>query len=141
HVEDQVDAALPGDARDFRDEILLAIVDRVIGADLQAVGGLVGAADGGDHGRAEALAELDRGEADAARAAVEQRGLAWCQMAAIEHVVPDREVVLRKTRRFEQVQRLGNRQAEVGGRRAIFGVAAARRQRAYLIADAPFGYG
>ena len=72
HVEHDVDAALAGDARDLGDEILRPVVDRVIGAERAAERGLVVAADGRDHRRAESLRELDRGEADAARAAVDQ---------------------------------------------------------------------
>ena len=45
-----------GQRRDLGDEILLAIVDDVVGADVAAESRLVGAADGRERGGAEALA-------------------------------------------------------------------------------------
>jgi hypothetical protein len=70
HVEHEVDTALAGDPRDLGDEILRAVVDRVLRAERAAIGCLVVAADRREHGRVVLPGELDRGEADAARAAV-----------------------------------------------------------------------
>jgi hypothetical protein len=47
---------------------------------------------------------LNRGHTDAARSAVQQRGFARLELAAIEHIVPDGEVILRDARRFKLVQ-------------------------------------
>ena len=77
HVEHDVDAALAGDAPDLGDEVLRLVVDRVIGADrrgrtrpspsLPAVVNTMAP---------KRLGELDRREADAAGAAVDQHRLA-----------------------------------------------------------------
>jgi hypothetical protein len=49
------------------------------------------------------------------------------------------EVVLRQRRGVQHVEALGQRQALRRGHRAVFGVGAARRQRAHRIADLPSG--
>ena len=91
HVEDDVDAALGSDAAHLLDEVVAAVVDRVVGTERDAGGALVVAARGGDHDRAVRLGELDRGDADAAGAAVDQEPVAGLERAALEHVVPDGE--------------------------------------------------
>src|SRR5262249_49616536 len=135
HVEDHVDAALARDARNLDDEVLRAIVDRMIGAHLPAERGLLVASGRGDDAGAVLLRELDRGQPDAARAAVDQRGLAATQAAAIDQVVPDGEERLRQRRRLDQRESLRDGQAPAGRRRAGFGVPAAGGQRADAIAD------
>src|SRR5262249_22035000 len=88
-----------------------------------------------EYRRAELLGELDRSEADPARPAVDQRLLALAQAPAVDQVVPDGEVVLRQARGFERREPFRYRQAEARPRRAVFGVSAARGQRANGIAD------
>jgi hypothetical protein len=135
HVEDDVDAALAGDPRNLRDEIVRVVVDRMIGAERPAKRGLVVAPCRGEHRGAELLGKLNGAKADAARAAVDQHFLALLQAPAIDEVVPDGEVIFRQARGFERREALGNRQAEARGRRAVFGVPAPGRQRADGFAD------
>ena len=137
HVEDDVDARLAGDARDLGDEVFGPVVDRVIGAERPAKRRLVVASRRRQHRRAELLRELDRGEADAAGAAVDEQLLAALQAAAIDDVVPDGEVVFGQARGFERGEPGGDRQAEARGCRAELRIAAARRQRADGIAVPP----
>ncbi len=137
HVEHQLDAALAGDRRDLGHEVAGPVVDRVIRADSPAERRLVVAADRRDHLRAERLRVLDRRVADAARAAVDQDRLARGELSPLEHVVPDGERVLRQARRLEQRQALRRRQAVPRRRDAVLRVAAAGRERADLVADAP----
>src|SRR5690606_34361780 len=63
-VDDDVDAALAGEAvglavvvLDPGEEVLLAVVDRLVGADLAELGALLVRAGGGDDVRAELLGE------------------------------------------------------------------------------------
>ena len=99
--------------------------------------GLLGSAHGGEHRGAERLGELDRRRADAARAAMDQHALAGLELAALEEVVPDGEVVLRQRRGVQHVEALRRRQALRRRHGAVLGVGAARRQRAHRIADLP----
>ncbi len=141
HVEHELDAALARDRRDLGGEVGGPVVDRVVGAEIPAEGRLIVAADRGDHLRAERLRVLDRRVADAAGAAVDQDRLARGEPPALEHVVPDRERVLGQARGLEERQPSRRRQAVPGRRDAELGVAAAGRQRAHLVTDAPSGHG
>ena len=139
HVEHDVDALLAGDAPDLGGPVLRLVVDRVIGAHRAAERDLVVGSCRRVHRRAERLAELDRGEPDAAGAAVDQHRFAGVEANALEEVVPDGEVGLGHACRFAHRQARRQRQAEARRRGAVLGVAAAGRQRAHLVADAPVG--
>ena len=133
---------LAGDPRDLGDEILRPVVDRVIGAERPAERGLVVAARRREHRRAELLGELDRREADAARAAVDQHFLAALQAAAIDEVVPDGEVIFGQARGFEQREARRDRQAErprvsCSTRRSRRPASARRRRRRFAMTSTP----
>src|SRR5206468_434092 len=83
HIEDEVHAGK------FGDEILLFVIDRAFGAEGFAGADLGVAAGGCENVRAEFAGELDRGGADAARAAVDEEALAGGELADLEDVGPD----------------------------------------------------
>ena len=75
-VDDEIDAAAAGDRADLVDPVVVRVVDAVIEPEvLQPLEPLV-ARRGRDHGRAGALRELDGGDADTARAGLDQHRLA-----------------------------------------------------------------
>src|SRR5262249_59639270 len=77
------------------DEILRLIVNSDVGTEAAAGIAFLRRAGGGDHARAERLGELDRGGADARRAAMDEQRLAGLQPPALEGVVPDGKEGLR----------------------------------------------
>src|SRR5207237_3160193 len=89
--ENEIDAAACGRVLDDRDEVLGLVVDASLGAELLAGAALLIGARRGKDARASCHGELNRGRADAARSAVEERALARFQPAAIEDVGPDGE--------------------------------------------------
>ena len=76
HVENDVRAGATGRSLGLGDEILGLVVDRAVGAELQAGVAFLLRAGGDDHLRAERLGELNGGGADAGRAAMDQQRLA-----------------------------------------------------------------
>ena len=72
HVEDEVGALAAGRLLHRLDEVLVAVVDRPVGAELVAGRALFGACRRWRRPCAEGLGELDGGGADAAGAAVDQ---------------------------------------------------------------------
>ena len=116
------------------DEILRLVVDRVVGAELEARVALVVAAGRDDDLRAQGLGHLDGRDADAAGAALDQQRLAGLQAGAVEDVAPHREESLRQRRRFDIAHALGNRQALAHRRHAQLRVAATGHQRADAVA-------
>src|SRR5690606_2659658 len=88
-----------------------------------------------DGGTARA-GELDRGQADSGRAAVHQERLARHQPAALEHVGPHGEEVLRERRCLEQGQAPRHRQCLADRGHRVLRVAAAIGQRAHRVAHA-----
>ncbi len=105
---------LPGQRLHLRDEILLAIIDRDIGAESFAELDLFRRARRGENPGAEMFRQLDRGRADAARPAMDQERLAGLQRAAGKDVVIDGEIGFRHARRLDQAERPGLRQAKRG---------------------------
>ena len=93
------------------------------------------AADGGVDRVAHRAGQLYGRGADAAGAAMDQQRLALGQTAAVEHVAPDGEVGFGQAGGFDVGKATRNRQALGGGRDAVFGIAAARNQRADLVTD------
>ena len=99
-VEDQVDTAAVGDPLRFGDPVSGAVVERVRSAKLPCRFAFVVAAGGGQHHGAKRPRQLNRGSANAAGPAVDQDRLAVFQLAALEHVGPDREKCFRNTGRL-----------------------------------------
>ena len=86
HVEDGVDATALGQGLHLGGEILRAVVDCRVGAQLQAGGAFVFRTGGGEDAGAEFPGKLDRGDADAAGAAVDECGLALGQAADLDRL-------------------------------------------------------
>ena len=90
HVEDRIDAAAVGEVLADLHEILRAIVDRDVGAEIEAGAAfLIGACGSQDLGT-ERLGELDRSDTDAARPALHQKHFARLQAHALEDIGPHR---------------------------------------------------
>src|SRR5207245_4255651 len=80
HIEDRIDAAAASELLTDLQKVLGAIIDRNIGSIIEAgLAFLVGAC-GGQHLGAERLGELNRSDADAARAALHEKNLSCLQM-------------------------------------------------------------
>ena len=96
-----------GLGRDALDEVLVAVVDRDVGAELAAELELALRAGGGEDPRAAAVRELDRHRADAARPAVDEQLLARLQPAGVgaEHHRPHRAGDLGQRGRVDEVDR------------------------------------
>ncbi len=75
-IDDEVDALAAGELAHPVDPPRLRVVDAVVHAELVQRPQPLLARRGREHGRARALGELDRGDADAARAGLDQHGLA-----------------------------------------------------------------
>ena len=139
HVEDRVDAAPAGELAAHGDEVLGAVVDRDIGAEVPAGGAFRLRPRGGQHLAAPCLGELDRGDADAAGTALDQERLARLQMHPVEHVGPHGAERLGQAAGIDQVHALRDRQALHRRHRGVFAVSVANHQRADLIAIPPCG--
>src|SRR5438132_12897422 len=84
HVEDRIDAAAMGKLLADLHKILGAVVDRDIGAKLQACPAFLVGAGGSQHLGAERLGELDRGDPDPARPALDHEYLARLKAHPLE---------------------------------------------------------
>ncbi len=133
HVEHQFGTLASSDLLDRLDEVRFLVIDRMVGPDLARGGAFRIAAAGHDHAHAERLAQLDRGGADAAGAAMDEDRLALARKPALEHIVPDGEQRLRDGRGLFHRDPIGHRQAVPRIDADIFGIAAARHQRADLL--------
>ena len=122
------------------EEVGLAIVDRALGPEALAGGAFLRRSGRREHACAAGPCELDRGRADAARAAVNQDRLAGGEPTAFEDIGPDREKGFRDRCRGDQVQAARRRQALRRRRDAVFGIAPARDERADRVAGAPAGH-
>ncbi len=100
-VERDVDAAAVGRVEHRLDEIGVAVVDRDLGAELEAQLGLVGRARGREHACAPVHAELQRGGTGPACSRVDEQGLAGL------HPGPFVEREPREMERHEDRGRLG----------------------------------
>src|SRR5262245_11417010 len=89
HVENDICALALRRGLGRGDEILRLIVNSDVGTEAAAGIAFLRRAGGGDDARAERLGELDRGGADARRAAMDEQRLAGLQPPALEGVVPD----------------------------------------------------
>ena len=134
HVQNDVDAGALGEGLGQRRKILRAVVDRVVGAQLQAGLALVVAAGGGNDGGAQGLGHLDGRDTNAAGAALHQQGLAGGELGAVEDVAPDGEEGLGQRSRLDVGQAQRSRQALTHRRHAVLRVAAASDQRADAVA-------
>src|SRR5207249_3591843 len=104
------------------DEVLLGVIDRPMRADLNAGFVLSLAARGCDDASAEGPSAGDRGGSDPARATVDEQRLARLEAAALEHVGPHREHILRERGGFDVAPPLWYREHLEPRRDAIFSV-------------------
>ncbi len=134
-IEHDVGAAVVGELAGNGDEVLLAIVHGGIGAELSTLAApLVGS--GGDHdARARGFHELDRRRADAARAAVHQRGGAGLQPADEEEVEEGGDEDLGHAAGLGVGESLRTRHHAAGRDHHLLGVAAAGEQRHDAVAE------
>ena len=95
HVENNVDAAGPGNPLDLGCEIVSSIVDDMVGAQSQTERCFLFIAHGCENDGAELLRDLDGGVADSARTAVDQYVFARLEASADHQVCPNGEKVLR----------------------------------------------
>ena len=80
------------------------------------------------------LGQLDRGRANAARSAMDEKCLARCQPAARKHIVENGEIIFRKSRRSGDPQSLRHRQTKRRMGKRIFGISAGADKSAHVIA-------
>ena len=137
HVQDDVDAALAGEACDLLHKILGPVVDRRVGAQADAGGAFVVRAGGGIDRGAEFMGELDGGDSDPAGAAMDERFLAAGEASGLEQIRPDGEAGFGQRGGAQAVIASGPGQALRGGSGAVFRIAAAIGQGADLVADLP----
>ncbi len=136
-VEDDVGPGAVRGLLHLGHEVLFPVVDQDVRTQLGTPVELLGAARrDGDLG-ADGLGELDRHGADAAGTAVHQQGLAGAEVGDHEDVRPDRADHLGQGGGLRQAHALGHRQQLTGRHDGLLGVAAAREQRAHLVADGP----
>src|ERR1700761_2841661 len=86
HVEDCIDTASAGGFLADGDKVLGAVVDRDVGTEVAAGRALFVRAGGGKHLAAPGFRELDRGDADTAGTALDQKSLAGLEMHPVEDV-------------------------------------------------------
>ena len=135
HVEDDIDAAALGQPSRHADEILGAIVDGALGAQVLAGPALLIAPGGGEHAAAEGPGQHDGGSADAGRPAVDEKTFARPEGAALEHVRPHGHEGFRQGSRLDERKAGRNRHGVGLGDHAILRVTAARHEGGDLIAD------
>src|SRR5574340_259022 len=121
HVEYDIGNTPVRELLDDGREILVAVVDGALGAQLLAGAALLVAAGGGEHAMPEGVRHLDRGDADAAAASLHQQRLSRRQMRAVEHVAPDGEESLGQRRGLHRIQPARHGQALAHGGGAVFG--------------------
>ena len=134
HVEDDI---RPTDRSHHVNEITLTVIDRLFGAEIEAMLALFIRSCGCKHPRTESARQLDRGGSDAGRSAVDEELFARFQTRAQENVRPDSEVGLGQRCGFLHTQTLGQRQGMRRRTQRIFGISSPRQQSADQIADAP----
>ena len=139
-VENQVDAAAAGQLLDDVDEILGAVVDRALGAELFAGAAFLVRAGGREHPRA---ARRRQAGSPSCRCRSSRRGRApispACSRPRSNTFVQTVKNVSGIAAAVDEIHRRRARQALRGGSGAERRVAAARDQRADAIADAPVG--
>jgi hypothetical protein len=82
-----------------------------ISTSVQASLHLVGIAHSTKHPGAKGLGQLNGGQANAGRAAMDQKAFTGFQVSALKHIGPDREIVFWQGRCLQQAHALGNGQA------------------------------
>src|SRR3989442_3509659 len=87
-LENNIDAALIGDAADFVADFLRFVIDEMIGAELFGFLQLFIGAGGSDHARAEKLCDLNGGAADTAAGPQDENILAGLQLGSSKKHVP-----------------------------------------------------
>ena len=135
HVEHHIHpAALPGRLG----EVLLAVIDRHIGAEIGDQGAFFRAAGGRqDEAGAGQFRHLDRHHADPAGPALAQEGLTLLQLAALEDIGVHRHHRLGEAGARDKIHRIGERQDAAFVHGHGLGIAPAGQQRADPVADLP----
>ena len=107
-VEDHLDAALARLGHDDRGHVLGRVVDRHVGAELQAQLLLGVGANGGDHAGAEVLGQLDGRRSRSAGGGVDEDGLAGLQVGPVDQAQPGQVVREEQARGVGQGDGLGH---------------------------------
>ena len=107
-IVDHVHALAAGDAAQRLLQVLLRVVDRLVGAALAAEGELVVGRRAGDHARAHQLADLDRRESGAAGGAEHRERLAGFEPGAVLQRMQRGAVDHREAGGAVEVERVGN---------------------------------
>ena len=123
-LHDHVHAALAGDLLDLGRNILLVVIDHVVGAEFARLRELALAARGGDHAALEQLGDLDGGGADAARRRQHQHVLAGLKLGARHEHVPRGKKHQGRGGGILEAHVVGNLNDAVLGRREQFRIAA-----------------
>jgi len=121
--EDDVDAALVGDAFHFGVDLLASVDDDFVGAEGASFFGFLVAADGGDDARAEDFCDLDSGGADAAASAEDENVFAGLKFGACDEHVPCGDENERNSGGFFERKSGGHGSDVARGRADVFGVA------------------
>ena len=108
-VVDHIHAAAPGERFNRCFQILLAVVDGLIGAEFPAHGQFLGRTGRRDHPGAHMPAQFHRRRADATGRAEHQQRLAGAQLRALLEGVVAGEVSDRHTRRLLEAETIGHR--------------------------------
>jgi hypothetical protein len=120
-------------------KILGTVIDRDIGAVIEAGPAFLVAARGGQHRGAKRLRKLDRGDADAARAALHQEDLSRLKVHPLEDIGPHGGESLRQAAGVDEADAPRHRQALHRWSGGILARPVADHQRADLVADPPPG--
>ena len=137
HVQHHIHALAGGELARPQHEVLGAIVDGLRGPEFAAEARLLIAAHGDDRRRTDMACQLDRGQADAAGAAVHQHALAAREPSHPDQVCPDRKPVFRQAGGLRQAQWPRDRQCVARRGDAELRITAAGHQRAHGIACLP----
>ncbi len=121
-------------------EVLGAVVDDGVGAEVAAERRLLLGTDGDDDLHAEEVRDLDRGGADPGSAAVDEEPLADADAAAADDVRVDGGEHLGQGRRGGEVVGVGHRQELGRGDGDLLGVTAAGEEGRHPVADVPPGH-
>ena len=133
----RITSAPPRLVVDACDEVLVAVADGDVGAQLAAQVEFRGGSGGDRHRGAERVGHLDGVRADAAGAAVDEQCLARREVCCQDQVGPHRAGHLGQPGRVEQADPGRNRHDLPGRNGDVFGVAAARQQSADFLPELP----
>src|SRR6516225_3306552 len=139
HVEDRIDAAAIRELLADLHKVLGTVIDCDIGAVIDACPAFLVGAGGRQYLSPEGLGELDRGDADAARAALQQQHLPRLELHSLEDIGPHGGEGLRETACIDKADAYRHRQALHRGGGGVLAVPVTDHQGAHLVADLPLG--